>query len=233
MIDLSLGQVGGASVVLASALALYAAATGALGAWRRDARLQTSARYSAVAVFLAMTTAFMALEVALLTNDFSVDYVARHSSLLAPTWVKAVMLWGALEGSILLWAWLLSAYTAVLALTAPNTVLRPWALTIMQGVQLFFIGVIATIASPFGAVPGAQFIGPRPQSAAPEPLDDGDSPRADVSGFRGPHRALCVRDERAYHPPPRHRVDEPDAPLDPHGLGLSHRGHRRGGLVEL
>ena len=162
MIDLSLGQLGGASVVLASALALYAAVTGALGAWRRDARLQTSARYAAVAVFLAMTTAFMALEVALLTDDFSVDYVARHSSLLAPTWVKAVMLWGALEGSILLWAWLLSAYTAVLALTAPNTVLRPWALTIMQGVQLFFIGVIATIASPFGAVPGAQFIGPGP-----------------------------------------------------------------------
>ena len=51
MIDLSLGQVGGASVVLASALALYAAITGALGAWRRDARLQTSARYGAVAVF--------------------------------------------------------------------------------------------------------------------------------------------------------------------------------------
>ena len=72
------------------------------------------------------------------------------------------MLWGSLEGSILLWAWLLTGYTALLALTAPNTMLRPWALVIMQLVQIFFVGVSASIANPFKFVPDAQYIGPGP-----------------------------------------------------------------------
>lgn len=162
MFEVSLGQIGSASVFLAAALALYAAVTGVVGASRRDAALQTSARYAAVAVFLAMTTAVFTLEAALLTNDFSVRYVAEHSSLASPLWVKVVTLWAALEGSILLWAWLLTAYTAVLALTAPNTVLRPWALAVMQGVQLFFIGTIATVANPFPVLAAPPLDGPGP-----------------------------------------------------------------------
>lgn len=162
MFDLSLAQLGNTSVLLALAVALYAAVVGILGAVRRDARLQTSARYAAVAIFVAMTTALLTMEAALLSNDASVLYVSQHSNPGAPTWVKMVMLWGALEGSILLWAWLLSGYTMVLAFVTPNTPLRPWALVVMQGVQLFFIGVIATIASPFRLMPTATFVGPGP-----------------------------------------------------------------------
>ena len=147
--QLSLGQLGGGSVLLATGVIIYAIVAGVLGALRQDARLQTSARFAAVAAFLAMTTAILTMEAALLTDDFSVKYVAEHSSSLSPLWVKIVTLWAALEGSVLLWAWLLTAYTAVLALTAPNNALRPWALVTMQVVQLFFVGVVATIANPF------------------------------------------------------------------------------------
>jgi cytochrome c-type biogenesis protein CcmF len=159
---ISLGQLGSSSILLALALAIYAVVAGILGTLRRDARLQTSARYTAVAVFLAMTAALASMETALLLDDFSIDYVARHSSAVAPTWVKVVMLWGSLEGSILLWAWLLTAYTALLALTAPNTMLRPWALVVMQIVQVFFVGVSGTVANPFKILPIAQYIGPGP-----------------------------------------------------------------------
>jgi cytochrome c-type biogenesis protein CcmF len=159
---ISLGQLGSSSLLMALAFAIYAVIAGFLGITRRDARLLTSARYTAVAVFLAMTAALAAMETALLLDDFSIDYVARHSSPVAPIWVKVVMLWGSLEGSILLWAWLLTGYTALLALTAPNHLLRHWALVIMQFVQIFFIGVSATIANPFKLVPAAQYIGPGP-----------------------------------------------------------------------
>ncbi len=159
---ISLGQLGSSSLLLALALAIYAVIAGILGITRRDARLLTSARYTAIAVFLSMTAALAAMETALLLDDFSIEYVARHSSTVAPIWVKVVMLWGSLEGSILLWAWLLTGYTALLALTAPNTMLRPWALVIMQLVQIFFVGVSASIANPFKFVPDAQYIGPGP-----------------------------------------------------------------------
>ncbi len=147
--DLSLGQLGMASLWLAFALAIYAIFAGVMGALKRDARLQTSARFAAVAVFLALTTAIGIMETALLSNDFSVKYVAEHSRLASPTWVKVVTLWSALEGSVLFWGWLLTGYTALLAITAPNNVLRPWALSIMQMVQLFFISVVTFIANPF------------------------------------------------------------------------------------
>jgi cytochrome c-type biogenesis protein CcmF len=161
---LSLGQLGQASILMALALALYAIIAGVLGAVRRDARLQTSARFTAIAVFLATTTGIAVIEVALLMNDFSVKYVAEHSSIASPTWVKVVTLWAALEGSILLWAWLLTAYTAVLAFTAPNNVMRPWALAVMQTVQLFFIGVVAFVANPFTVLPNPPLDGPGPNA---------------------------------------------------------------------
>lgn len=161
---LSLGQLGQASIFMALALSLYAIVAGVLGAVRRDARLQTSARFTAVAVFLATTTAIAVLEVALLLNDFSLKYVAETSSLGAPTWVKVVTLWASLNGSILLWTWLLSGYTAVLALSAPNNVMRPWALVVMQCVQLFFIGTLATIANPFTVLSNPPLDGPGPNA---------------------------------------------------------------------
>jgi cytochrome c-type biogenesis protein CcmF len=161
---LSLGELGQASILMALALALYAIIAGVLGAVRRDARLQTSARFTAIAVFLATTTGIAVIEVALLMNDFSVKYVAEHSSIASPTWVKVVTLWAALEGSILLWAWLLTAYTAVLAFTAPNNVMRPWALAVMQTVQLFFIGVVAFVANPFTVLPNPPLDGPGPNA---------------------------------------------------------------------
>ena len=161
---LSLGQLGTSSVLLAFALIIYAIFAGIVGTLRRNAQLQTSARYAGVAVFLSLTIAMFSMEAALLTDDFSVQYVAQHSSPTAPTWVKVVMLWGALEGSILLWAWILTGYTAALALTTPNNILRSWALVIMQLVQLFFIIVIAFVANPFTIMPLAQYIGPGPNA---------------------------------------------------------------------
>ena len=161
---ISLGQLGSASWLLALALTLYAALAGIVGARRRDARLLTSARLAAVAVFLAVTAAMAVMEAALLADDFSVSYVAEHSRIASPLWVKVVTLWAALEGSLLLWAWLLAGYTALLATTAPNTALKPWALAVMQLVLVFFIGVSALAASPFEVLAAVPLDGPGPNA---------------------------------------------------------------------
>src|SRR5690606_37779127 len=116
---------------LAFAVALYGAVAGSLGAGRRDARLMTSARLAAVAGFLVATVAVVVMQAALLTDDFSVSSVAQHSRVASPVWVKVVTMWAALEGSILLWAWLLSAYTALVAGIALLSPLRPWAIAVM------------------------------------------------------------------------------------------------------
>ena len=157
---ISLGLLGSAASTMALGMALYAVVVGIIGSVRNDARLQTSARMSALAVFLATTTAVVVMQVALLSNDFSVKYVAEHSRIDAPTWVKVVSMWAALEGSVLLWAWLLTGYTALLALLTPNHALRSWALVVMQLVQSFFLGVVAIVANPFIVLAVAPLDGP-------------------------------------------------------------------------
>src|SRR5690554_1599094 len=152
-LDLQLGPLGSAAVYLALALAAYGLVAGIVGAVRRDARLITSARLAAVAGFVVATVAIVVMEAALLTDDFSLAYVAGHSRIASPVWVKVVTMWAALEGSILLWAWLLSGYTALVAAIAPLSPLRPWALVVMQGVQTFFFFVLAFLANPFTVLP--------------------------------------------------------------------------------
>ena len=159
---MSLGQLGHFTVLLAIGLGGYGLVAGLLGLTRRDGRLLTSARLAAVTLFLALTAAMAVMETALLTDDFSVKYVAETSSIYSPLWVKIVTLWAALEGSILLWAWILAGYTALLAVVARNSPLRPWALIVLQVVQLFFLGVVAFVANPFVTLPSPPLDGPGP-----------------------------------------------------------------------
>src|SRR2546421_11028694 len=53
-------------------------------------------------------TAFASLELALITNDFSIKYVAEHHSRATPFLFKLATAWAALEGSIVLWGLVLA-----------------------------------------------------------------------------------------------------------------------------
>jgi cytochrome c-type biogenesis protein CcmF len=130
---------------------------GAITAWRAartlDARLELTARRTAGITWLFSSGSLAVLWVALLSNDTSVRFVANHSVSTSPLWVKIVSLWGALEGSILLWAWILACFTAVLAWVAKPDALRPYALAVMFFILAFFLGVNASVGSPFIEVP--------------------------------------------------------------------------------
>ncbi|HAR69502.1 MAG TPA: cytochrome C biogenesis protein CcmF, partial [Thermus scotoductus] len=129
-----------------------------------DGRFLKGAKALVLPAFLAALTAFLALEWALLTHDFSLAYVARNHSTHDPLWVTLVTPWAALEGSILLWGLLQTLYT----LLASRKPLDPWraalVLAVLFGVQVFFFGVMATIASPFQTLPNppADGNGPNP-----------------------------------------------------------------------
>jgi cytochrome c-type biogenesis protein CcmF len=130
---------------------------GMISAWRAgrsgDARLELTARRAAGMAFLFSSIGMGVLWGALLLNDTSVRFVANHSAAASPLWVKLVSLWGALEGSLLLWAWILAAFTALLALVAKPDQLRPYALATMFFLLTFFLGINASVGSPFIEVP--------------------------------------------------------------------------------
>jgi len=93
-----------------------------------------------------------AMELALLQNNFSLAYVAGNSTIETPTIYKIATLWGALEGSLLLWALLLCGYVAAAAWcfrTKINDRLVAWSLATMLAVCVFFFSLLIGPASPF------------------------------------------------------------------------------------
>src|SRR5207249_10636231 len=64
---------------------------------------------------LMVTIAALAMVFALVSHDFSVSYVAQVGSRATPLFYTVISLWSALEGSILLWAFILSVYTVAFA----------------------------------------------------------------------------------------------------------------------
>jgi cytochrome c-type biogenesis protein CcmF len=137
-----MASLGGALLALAFLTALFAAALALIG--RHDPRrVQISRR--AVYFFCGLVTACVAIvEIAFASDDFSFNLVQQHSSLETPTFYKLSAMWSSQEGSLLLWAWVLSV-AATISLYATRNKLRdlvPWATAVMMGVASFFTGLM-------------------------------------------------------------------------------------------
>jgi cytochrome c-type biogenesis protein CcmF len=102
-------------------------------------------------VWIALTAAMLLLVYAFLTFDFSVRYVSLNTNRGTPFYYRITALWGALEGSIVLWAWMLALYTliAVRRYRRHQPELHPWVLSVMLGVSSFFLLVMTVPAPPF------------------------------------------------------------------------------------
>ena len=99
------------------------------------------------------------IEVAFATDDFSYSLVQSHSSIETPIFYKLAAMWSSQEGSLLLWAWVLSI-VSTLALFFTRDKLRelvPYATAVLAGVAAFFTGLMlfAGGVNPFAALDSA------------------------------------------------------------------------------
>ncbi|MDA1063913.1 MAG: heme lyase CcmF/NrfE family subunit [Proteobacteria bacterium] len=104
-------ELGHFALILALCLALCQGILPLLGAHRGDAAMMSVARAAAEGQFLFVAISFACLTWSFLQSDFSVAYVASHSQLALPTAYKISAVWGAHEGSLLLWVLLMAAWT--------------------------------------------------------------------------------------------------------------------------
>jgi cytochrome c-type biogenesis protein CcmF len=144
-------EIGYAILLIALALALYGSVASGVGARRGQAALVESAQHAALGVFLLVTAALAILTYAFLVFDFSLRYVANNTNLGTPFYYRITAVWGALEGSIVLWAWMLALYTLIVVLRHRENAreLYPWVLTVMLGVLAFFLLVMVVPAPVF------------------------------------------------------------------------------------
>jgi cytochrome c-type biogenesis protein CcmF len=141
------------SALLAAALlcALYAAGAAIYGGRTGDRRWVDSSRRSVYAMAGLLTTAVVLIELAFLRDDFHFALVADHSSTTTPTFYKLTAMWSSQEGSLLLWAWVLSlASSGVLYMTRRrHREIVPWATAVLAALGTFFIGLMIFKAQPF------------------------------------------------------------------------------------
>ena len=104
-------ELGHFALILALLTALTQAIVPLIGAARNNINWMAVARPAARAQFLLVLTAFSCLVYAFLNNDFSVLYVASNSNSALPTAYRFAAVWGGHEGSLLLWAMMLSGWT--------------------------------------------------------------------------------------------------------------------------
>jgi cytochrome c-type biogenesis protein CcmF len=118
---------------------------------RGDRRFTDSARRSVYALCALLTLCVVVIEAAFVRTDLSLRVVADHSSTTTPTFYKLTAMWSSQEGSLLLWAWVLSiASSAVLYATRNrHRELAPWATAVLMGLAAFFCGLMLFDANPF------------------------------------------------------------------------------------
>ena len=103
------------ALILAFVLSLSQAFFGLAGAWRGQPVWMSVARPAVTGQFVFVVMAFACLVYSFVNNDFSVLYVARNSNSHLPLFYRVAALWGAHEGSLLLWILILSIWSVAVA----------------------------------------------------------------------------------------------------------------------
>ena len=154
----ALPELGQITLLLALLVAALQAVLSLVGAQRGIAPLMAVARPAAGLQLALVLLAFGILTHAFVAGDFSVRYVAENSNSLLPTYYRVTAVWGAHEGSLLLWALILSLWTAAVAMFSralPQPVVAR-VLGVMGIVSFGFLAFLIFTSNPFARLlPGA------------------------------------------------------------------------------
>src|SRR6185312_13311409 len=150
-----MAELGRAALIVTLGLSLYALVAGGAAAALGRRRLALSARNALVASFFATLVATAVLVAGFLRDDFSLAYVAGHSSRALPLPYKISAFWGGQEGSLLLWLLVLTAYSALAVWLARKRArdLVVWVTPVLAGIAVAFSWLLVAVSSPFDTIP--------------------------------------------------------------------------------
>jgi len=146
-----MAETGTISLYLAFIISLYSMTAALLGAKSRRRDLIKSAESGLYVVCFLLTLAAASLVHALLVRDYSLKYVASNTSNDLSAIYRVTALWAGQAGSLLLWAWILSIYSALVAWfnRDKRDELIPYVYITLSAICVFFIFLIGFVESPF------------------------------------------------------------------------------------
>ncbi|MEW8325028.1 MAG: heme lyase CcmF/NrfE family subunit [Candidatus Thiodiazotropha taylori] len=144
-------ELGHFALILALCLAVTQAIVPLVGSYTGNNAWMAASRSLAWGQFVFLTISLLILTNAFLSNDFSVVYVAQHGNTKLPDIYKISAVWGAHEGSLLLWAFLLAAWSVAIAAFSRNLPLEMVSrvLAVMGMVSIGFMLFMLLTSNPF------------------------------------------------------------------------------------
>ncbi|HLJ18083.1 MAG TPA: heme lyase CcmF/NrfE family subunit [Bryobacteraceae bacterium] len=144
-------NLGALALLLAFCFSIYAIAASLVGKWKKKPFLTVSAERSVYAIWFLVSAAAAILVYSLVSGDFRMAYVQQHTNRAMPAIYKFAAWWSGQEGSLLLWAWLLSNYCAVVVFTNRRRFrdMMPYVVSVLVATEAFFLMLITFVASPF------------------------------------------------------------------------------------
>lgn len=150
-----MADLGYLALILALAVAVYSLVVQIFAIRSNDKRLAESAKGGILAVAILVSVASLALINLLIKGDFSVLYVYQYTSRNLPLFYKFSAFWAGNAGSLLLWALVLSIYSAIVAFSKRHLHDKtiPYVNIVLLINSVFFLFALTFLANPFERTP--------------------------------------------------------------------------------
>ena len=146
-----MSEFGNFCLLLAFCLGLYALLASVLGALQKQHRIVRSAERAALAACGSIALALSSLVYLLVTSDFSVSHVASASNRALPVYYKIAALWGAHDGSLLLWVFVTSIFSGIVIYQNRFRYrdMMPYVVAVLMVNLSFFLCLNLFLSNPF------------------------------------------------------------------------------------
>lgn len=148
---------GEAANLLAFGAAVIGCISLVLGLTRQRPNLVRAGRTYVWVILFGAIVATIAMQHALITHDFHLQYVADTDSTETPLLFRITAMWSNLSGSILLWGLVLAGWLTAMSVRFRSRSEDPlvgWATAVGYAVAAFFFGLMLTASNPFSTVKG-------------------------------------------------------------------------------
>ncbi len=104
-----------------------------------------------IAVAISLGSSLVGLGYGFVTNDYSIQYIWQYSNRDMPWIYKITAIWGGMDGSMLLWCFLVAVFCALVAKSSVSypRPLRPWLYSFLNSSTLFFSTITLFLTNPF------------------------------------------------------------------------------------
>ena len=146
-----LTNLGFGSLIITFVLSVYGIIAAIYGERKNLYRFVESARWAMLLTFPMITLVTLCIIGLLVTQHYEVQYVYNVTSQSMPLYLKITALWGGQSGSLVFWAWLMSAFASAVTLRKWNRDrdFLPWVIVVCLVTLAFFLSMIILFENPF------------------------------------------------------------------------------------